>query len=117
MCEWHPTLAADGPTRAFQQRAHVFWECPCAQVVLQCLRERLGWVHVRPVHVWLLIPPQHNMRDCEWWVLALAALQAMVKLRRVFAARGAEQVRVKAHALLDFALRDFSASQLHPPPY
>jgi hypothetical protein len=48
----------------------------------------------------------------EWFVLALAALNAMLKLRGVFESGGAGQVRGKASDLLDRAWADFLASQL-----
>jgi len=112
VCGWHPSHASDGPTRAFQQRAHVFWECPCAQAVVQCVRERLGGAPVLPVHVWLFAPPPRTVGEREWYVLALAALNAMAKFRGVFASGGEEQVRVRSHDLLDGAWQDFVASQL-----
>ena len=111
-CGWHPSGGADVPTRAYQQRAHVFWTCPCAQVVVQCVREWVGGVPVLPVHVWLLTPPACFARDCEWYVLALIALNAMVSFRGVFASGGEEQVRAKTRDLLDRAWQDFLSSQL-----
>ena len=81
VCGWQPSLTSDGPTCAFQQRAHVFWEYPCAQTVLHCVRGRRGGAPVSPVQVWLLSPPPHSMTESGWFVLALAALNAMLKLR------------------------------------
>ena len=111
VCGWRPSPAADGPMRAFQQRAHVFWECPCAKTVIQCVRERLGGAPVSPVQVWLLSPAPHSMAESGWFVLALAALNAMLKLRGVYESGGAELVRGKANDLLDRAWQDFLASQ------
>ena len=44
-------------------------------------------------------------------MLALAALNAMLKLRGVYESGGAELVRGKANDLLDRAWQDFLASQ------
>jgi len=112
VCGWHPSHAADGPTRAFQQRTHVFWECPRTQVVVQCVRERLGGAPVLPVQVWLLGPPPHSVDESEWYVLALAALNAMARFTGVVASGGLEQVRAQTRDLFDRAWQDFSASQL-----
>ena len=65
-----------------------------------------------PAHVWLLSPPPRCVGEREWFVLALAALNAMLKLRGVFESGGAGQVRGKASDLLDRAWADFLASQL-----
>ena len=63
--------------------------------------------------MWLLSPPaKHSAGECEWYVLALAALNAMLKFKGVFARGGEEQVRAEARALLDGAWQDFLASQL-----
>ena len=64
-----------------------------------------------PVNVWLLCPPPHSMGESEWFVLALVALNAMLKLRGVFESGGVEQVLGKANELLDSAWQDFLASQ------
>ena len=111
VCGWQPLAGSDAHTRAFQQRAHVFWGCPCAQAVVQCVRERVVGASVLPVQVWLLGPSPLSVGHREWWVLALAALNAMVVFRGVFARSGADQVQVKTRALLDLAWQDFCASQ------
>ena len=64
------------------------------------------------VHVWLLCPPPHSIGECEWFVLALDALDAFLKLRGVFESGGVDQVRGKASKLVDNAWQDFLASQL-----
>ena len=68
-------------------------------------------VAVLPVHVWLLCPPPHSVGESAWFVLALAALNAMLKLRGVFGSGGVDQVRGEASKLLDRAWQDFLASQ------
>jgi hypothetical protein len=111
VCRWQPPVGTDAYTRAFHQRAHVFWGCPCAQAVVQCLREYIPQVFLLPVHLWLLIPPSPYVAAHDWVVLGLAALSAMLSLRGVFASSGTDGVCVKTRALLDFALQDFSSSQ------
>ena len=75
------------------------------------MRERVAGVSVLPVQLWLLGPSPLDVGQCEWWVMALAALSAMVQLRGVFARGGSERVQGKARALLDLAWQDFCASQ------
>ena len=65
---------------------------------------------MHPVHVWLLATPSNGIRECEWFVLALIALNAMVILRGVFARGGEEQVRAKTRDLLSRAWQDLLAS-------
>ena len=76
------------------------------------MRERLGGAPISPVQVWLLSPPPHSMGESGWFVLALAALNAMLKFRGVFESGGAKLVRGKASDLLDRVWQDFLASQL-----
>jgi len=56
--------------------------------------------------------PPHSVDESEWYVLALAALNAMARFTGVVASGGLEQVRVQSRDLLDRAWQDFSASQL-----
>ena len=76
---WYPPEDTAAPDRAFQQRAHVFWECPCARAVVQCVQERVPSACVLPFQVWLVAPPPRVEEGPAWWVLALTALNAMIR--------------------------------------
>jgi len=88
-------MGAGGLVQSYQQRAHVFWGCPCAQAVLGPVLESLPQgpgVSIRPAHLWFLEAPSPCVRERDWWVLALSALSAMSKFRRQFAQGGVAQV-------------------------
>ena len=79
--------------------------------VTRCVQERVSGAPVLPFQVWLLAPPPH-VEESEWWVLALAALNAMLKLRGPFSSGGAELVMVQARSVMQSAWRNFAALQL-----
>jgi len=63
------------------------------------------------VHVWLLSPPTPHINEPDWWVLALTALNAMVRSRGAFVRGGIELVAAETRAFLDIAWLDFADSQ------
>ena len=89
----------------------MFWGCPCAQAVLGLVQERLPQgVLVRPVNLWLLAAPSPHVSERDWWVLALSALNAMIRFRGAFRSGGVDLVVAKSRAFLDSAWQDFIAS-------
>jgi len=98
--------------RSHQQRANVFWGCPCAQAVLGPVLESLPQgVSIRPAHLWLLEAPSPCVRERDWWVLALSALSAMARFRRQFAQGGVAQVREATTSFFQSLKQDFADSQ------
>ena len=101
----------------------MFWGCPCTQAVLGPVLESLPQgVSIRPAHLWLLEAPSPCVRERDWWVLALSALNAISRFRRQFAQGGVAQVREATTSFLQTLLGALSEilrtqRELILPPY
>jgi len=113
-CEygWYPSVGAGGQIRSYQQRAHVFWGCPCAQAVQGPVLESLPQgVSITPAQLWLLEVPSPCVRERDWWVLAMSALSGMSRFRRQFAHGEVAQVWEAPISFFRSLRRDITKSQ------
>jgi hypothetical protein len=89
-------------------RLHHYWECPVAQAVVTVLRDQLHMcgvqVDVYRPHVWLARSPCTLVHAGVWLVVALAALLAMDKGRKllyVWSQRLTQQPLLSPHHILE----------------
>lgn len=70
-------------------RAHLYWDCPVAQAVVDVLGRGLQSLASPPIqraHVWLARPPCVGLHPKLWLVVSQAALLGMDKGRRALTA-------------------------------
>ena len=113
VCGWHTADAACSSVRALQQREHVFWSCPCAQIIQGILAENLpGSFTMLPSHVWMLIPPSPRINSQVWWVACLCVLTAILKLRHT----DHSSLKERCTNFVFLGLQDFVACQGQQSP-
>eukprot|EP00983_Pelagomonas_calceolata_P042595 1138563-Pelagomonas_calceolata.AAC.3 len=103
---WRTADAACSEVRVIQQREHVFWSCPHAQVAVDVLAKNLpSSISLLPMHVWLLIPPCPSINThIPLWAIAMS-LGACNKRKKTC-------VNARTHALSTRAYNVYNSARL-----